>query len=541
MAVHSYRYQPIFKGGAWWRADISWRDASTTTDQHTFKDEWTGSITEEPADEFTYYTFRDLEGKVTNDGDVISIDAGEFTFASETNIDDCLDPTNESAEIRLWWSADGSTNWQPIFWGEIDVESVSPEAQVKVGSTWVKTWQFTAIDCIRQLNDRDFGDLALYGTSVSSYSRDVSTTGSYDIYWGASKLHDMYVDWIYSTSGTPPGGSTMQPYDSVVKLTYYLTQTAKTCFHEHVYQSPANGCYLFHSTTGMTTILTAGAYKANSDPLGTPVEAEFFDWWVPYPLFETGEFSTEWDNLGEFADEMAKMIGCTITTRHVIEATGEWVRQLWYVPRHSTLMHTVTPNGVLMTHKGPSVRWESKKVTVTSRFPSGAVSMYDQSAGTGAREAKFGIHLRTVMAKSPQGYYPGWEDVSGFAVQNTIWQVLVIPDTGTRMQLANYVRLGATYYPTTQAAQWTTELNRGYNGLADAMANWYADNVYVAKYRIEEEYSRANASDGTNDHPGVWVPCAKIGDQEDTGGTYRILEYSIDAENNRVKIVKEKI
>ncbi len=532
MAQHSYRFNPVFRGGVWWRCDVAWRELST--DDHTFIDEWGVGIPSD-ADEYVHYSFAPLRLRMTNSDEILSVDDCEFTFTAHSIIQQLLSPSNHEAEIRLWWSADNVT-WLPLFWGDIDLEGVDPETEAIVEGTWVKTYIFTAQDCLRKLNDSPIGAAAM-APYAHLYGRSVDPDGDYQVYWGNRPLLDFKVDWLYQEDGSaPPDGLTAQPYEYIIKLTYYLIECANVSFPEHLYQNPANGKYLFH-WFGISSLYKLGAYTQSTVPLGDPIEADFYDWWLPFPLFSAGEWLTEWANLGELVAELAEMIGCAVTTRHVLEPGGQWVRQVWYVPRDSSGMYTITPQGVLLSHVGSQVSRESKRVVVTSRYPSGGASMPDVAVGTGI-EKKMGIHLRTATVDL-HDYTEFWKEVTPDRIRNMVWQLIMIPGTGTRMQIANYARLGAVKYPESQGPAFD-DAYRPYNGLAHAIAHFYNQNVYNARHRVTETYSRANAANGYATYPGVWVPCAKISDIE-LGGNWRVLEVYIDSEKNTVKVVKEKI
>lgn len=535
MAQHSYRFNPVFRGGAWWRCDVAWRELPT--DSHTFIEEWGDGIPYD-AGEYVHYSFTAQRMRVTNSDEVLSVDDCEFTFTAHAIIEQLLLPSNFEAEIRLWWSADGTT-WEPVFWGDIDLEGVSPETDAIVSGTWLKTYIFTAQDCLRKLNDSQI-EPAVMAPFTHLYGRSVGVGGDYQIYWGDRALLDMLVDWIYQEDGSaPPDGLTVQPFDSIIKLTYYLIESANIVFPEHLYESPANGKYLFHSTLGVASLFRLGAYTLNTAPLGDPIEADFYDWWLPYRLIGAGEWTEEWANMGELVAELAEMIGCAVTTKHIIEPGGQWVRQMWYVPRDSSAMYTITPNGLLISHVGPQVSRESKRIVVTSRYPSGGASMPDVGVGRGI-EKKLGVHLRTAAVMGLHSYPTFWKEANPDRIRNMVWQLLMIPGAGTRMQVANYATLDSIVkYPSSQGNAFD-DAYRPYNGLAHAVAQFYEQKVYNSRHRITETYSRANADSGFADTPAVWAPCAMIGDAE-IGGNWRVLEATIDSEKNTVKVVKEKI
>jgi hypothetical protein len=538
MAQTSLRYQPVFLAGAWWRMDISWRTSSV--DDHTFVDEWTApgyALPVQAADEYTYMSFRNLSIKVTEDGELIAIDNIEITIGQDAVTTAFLDPDNDSAECRLWWSADNVT-WYPVFWGMVDLESVIPETEAVISTTWIKRFSFVAHDCIRRLNSADFGHIGLI-PDLTTYGRDVSATGTHEVFLGDRSLRTWDVAWLYPPTGLPVASVYAQAYTSLIKYIYWLIAPANICFPEHLYETPANAKYLFHATGGYSSLMVMGAFEASAAPLGSPDEAEFDEWWIPYGSVDQGEFKDEWENIGELVAEFATGIGCGVTTKHIVEVGGQWVRALWYIPRSSIAMTTVQPAGVIMKHAGPGVRFEKSKVLVSSRSPEGATPISDQKAGTGDREMKLNTHLRTVDILQHITSLTQWPERSPNRIANIFWHTIVIPSTTPgRMQVANFVRIGAVYYPAVEAAIWT---NRAYNAYAAALAAYYSANVFSSGTRIEEEYSRAQCSDGTTSHPGHWVPGWKIGDLEDTGGSYRILEVDIDPENNRVKVIKEKI
>ncbi len=538
MAAHSFRYCPQFRWGVWWRVDVAYRELGT--DFHAFEAEWGDGIEEQPAASYTWYTFRDLRVRATNDEDVLTVDDCEFEFAEHPFIAAALDPANDTAEIRLWWSDDGAS-WLPVFWGEIDLEGAQPDTEAIVEGVPIRTFTFSAYDGLRRLNDFVVHDYRM-ATNIAAYARDVSeATGTYEVWWNQKRM----LDWtLYANDANgAPDLRKAQPYDSIVKLTYYLIESARLCFTEHLYHSPVNGKYLFHSTAGTSSLFVLGSWEEAHPTYVNNVEAEFYDWWVPYPLFHAGEFSTEWANHGEFLAELAEMIGCAVTTRHLLEPGGQWVRQLWYVPRDSSSAYTIQPSGLLMRRSGPRISRESRKVVVSTRYPSGSTAVADAVHGARGTEVKLGVHVRTVNAMLPQGtqtmYDPGrWPEASNDNIRNFFWHVLLIPGPGTKMLLANYCRIGITVHPFTQTDPWAPT-SRSYNALAYGLAQFYATRVYNARTRLTERYSRANASDGTNNSPAVWVPLQKMGDMD--GGTWRVLEAVVGSEENTVEIVKERI
>ena len=537
MAQQSYRFQPVFLGGSYWRVELSWR--TNYFEQH-FAEEWATSIPEQPSTESTWYDIDGLKEQVKNDSEILAVDTISLKFADHPKLILALDPDNESCDIRIWWSANGTTGWLPKFWGIVDLDDVKPDTDIVIGSTWKKTWSFVAYDGIVRLKDIGLALASQVYFDAAPYRVNIPVSGlDPKVY-----LADVVALQIYA----PHGGSTdtILPMQSgnfqIINVMYYLKEPAKVAFQEHTMQTVAAPLAFFglHPSTEVASPIS---FVAETDRIVPPttVEQPHSELYVPYNAFST-EWNQDWTTVADAIAEFAMMIGCGVRTRHTIES-GKWVRTLNYVRFDGENGITLASNGVLLKHSGTPFRRVGRTVVVTTRFFQGGHKINDFIYGSGENK-NIGLHFRTMGT----GNLSSTSTVIDCdTARNIIWGAMIIkhPTIANRYQFVTHVKYAAVVRPTSSTLDaWAADTLENQNGLSQAVAMYLADNTMPARRRvIEEEYSSPSATDAVRatTNPTNWAPCAKIEDDEFTSATFKLLEINLNPRDGTVQIVKEEL
>ena len=542
MAQYSYRYQPQFKMGEWIRIEVSWREDGTAASSHHFIDEWTGSIPQQPADEYTWYTFDKLSLNAMERKGFILADRCDFEFAHDATIFSCLDDANESAEIRISWSPDNST-WTPLFWGIIDLDDVDPKCMRIVNGTWIRTVKFTAYDALEKAN-RVEPFPSIVTSNLTPYIEDISGTGK--VYLGAEDLRTLLVYRDYSWSGgalIPNTEIYAHPdTDEAVQVIGYMLEAPRALFAERNYQTHSTAKAGF-GWSAVTPDVELRAYTTNAAPWGTPTYHNVNDWFIFHDMFST-EFADDFDSFGEFIKMLCHATRTCAVTWHNINGTGQWERSLLYVPTQGDSGNTLTFHGVMTDHGGGRRVRDQRNVVVTTRYYTGAFPMRNRLSAVqqyGGQNEKIGTHFRTLDNGSPDDYSAiQSEEYWMHKVVNTFWQCLLVRTSVSplRLQVANGARIG-TYTSGGEKDAWTF---RNYNDFALVLATGYASNEY-SKGRLvcTEERSRMKATSSylSTTNPLNAKPLSKCTDPLHSG-TFTVLGVEMNPDTSRLTITKER-
>lgn len=549
MAEHSYRFNPVFQAGRYWRLEVSWRTG--VADDRCFIGEWNGAgIPEQPAGEYLQFTVPRFKIMPRDENDLLAVDRLEIKVKMNAVIAQVVSPYNASAEMRLWWTRtpDDPNSWTPRFWGVIDLDDVDPEAMAIVEGTWIKAVAITAYDGIETLARTGFNDQSLM--DKTDYHR---FTGD-DAYLGPVLMNlvlGRYKDLVWNIQPK------MNGYSQAIHCKYYLEELAKVCFLERAESSSLPLAQ--YGPDKDNPVDSPIKFRAFTDysPYPYPyIERDYKDLWFWYDLF-SAEWKSEFTSWGEFLVELAETLGFVVTTRHYIEA-GRWVRVLCYLRVDGNNGQTVKPTGVLLSKTGPRSRRRSRKVVVTTRTPSGAKwPIYDMYDGAGP-ERKLTTHWRTVGFKGDNLSNDLNEEgdmnaINGWEKENIFWGTMLITHTGDRLQIVNQVAWSSYVLPTyfIDARLWNPTNLAGYeailpdpdgmHGLSGILAYFYAREVYSpGKAICEDTYSRLEGDDDVSEDVGNWLPYLTTTDEENQDYLYVITGIEFDTEKGHIKLRKEE-
>lgn len=558
MAESSYRFNPVFQAGRYWRLDISWR--TNATDDRHFIGEWNGAgIPEQPAGEYLQFTVPRFKIMPRDENDLLAVDRLELKVKMNSIVESFVNPSNVSAELRLWVTRtpDEPGSWTPRFWGVVDLDDIDPETMAIVDGVWIKTVSITAYDGIETLARTEFNDQTLMDKTAYHISAGL------DAYLGPHMMTMVLGRYHEMTWNVTPK---MNGQSQVIHCKYYLEQLANICFPERAEASslplaqygpdkdaPTSGPFRFQAFT-----------HYENWPASPYIERDFHHLWFWYDMF-SAEWKDEFTSWGEFLSELTEMLGFVVTTRHYIDA-GRWVRVLCYLRVDGDNGRTVKPTGVLLRKTGPRARRASRKVVVTTRTPSGAeMPIFDAYWGKGP-ERKMTTHWRTIGFLGAVWRYDGLDygdvndkwtmnDFTGWQKENILWGTMLITNTGNQLQLVNRVRWGSYLMPSDvllgfglwdetslrsfQAIQPNID---GFHGLSGLLAIFYAEAVHSPGRAIcEDTYSRLEGDDDVSQEIDHWLPYLTTVDEEHPAYVYKITGIEMDTEKGHIKVRKEEI
>ncbi|MCZ7556781.1 MAG: hypothetical protein M5R41_10315 [Bacteroidia bacterium] len=548
MAQQSYRFNPIFQAGRYWRLDVSWR--THDADPRHFIDEWTGEIPQQPAGQVTLFTVPSFKILPRDENELLAVDRVEIKIKMDAVIAALVNPANVSAELRLWWTRtpDAPATWVPRFWGVVDLDDVDPDTRAIVGGVWHKTVTIMAYDGLSALGKARFNDQSKMDTE--GYHRFAHD----DVYLGPAMMGLVMGRYNNMTWNVQPK---KDGYAQLIHCKYYLEELAKVCFAERE----------------EATALPLAQYGPDKDnPVTSPIQFRAFTNYVwPYSYVETGfeslyfwydlfaaEWKAEFSSWGEFLAELAEMLGFVVTTKHYLE-DGRWVRVLCYMRVDGDNDLEVAPTGVLLQKTGPRSRRGGRKVVVTTRTPSGAkYPIFDAYHGAGP-EKKLTVHWRTVGHRGDAvdnnlNDDQTMNDLNGWQKENIMWGTMVIEVTPEQLQIVNQVRWknvirplyetsSQLWAPYNLASYFAIQPNpNGFHGLSGVLSVFYAEEIFSpGRAIIEDTWSRLEGSDGESEDVGNWIPYCLTTDIERPDWPYKVTGIEMDSESGHIKIRKEEL
>ena len=551
MAQQSYRFNPIFQAGRYWRLEVSWRQLPD--DDRHFAEEWgeTG-IPRQLAGEVTLFTVPRFKILPRDENELLAVDRVEIKVKMNEVIAALVDPYNASAELRLWWTRtpDVEASWVPRFWGVIDLDDIDPETRAIVEGVWHKTVSIVAYDGLSTLGKSQFNDQSMM--DKEQYHRYAHN----HVYVGPVLMN--LVLGLYENNLRKNVQPTMDGYDQLIHCRYYLEEIAKVCFAERAEESA----------------LPLAQYGPDLDnPVSSPIRFRAFttDTW-PYSYVEKGFedlyfwydlFSAEWKNefgsWGEFLAELAEMLGFVVTTKHYVEE-GRWVRVICYMRVDGYNNVQVEPTGVLLAKTGPRGRRGGRKVVVTTRTPSGASRAVDDAYYGAGPEKKMTVHWATIGHRMPHSeietaeQFPGAPVLNGWQMENFMWITMVIEVTPEQLQIVNQVRWNEVVRPNyaIDHLMWSginmygfTAIQpnpNGFPGLSGLLSVFYAEEVYSpGRAIVQDTWSRLEGDDGETEDVGNWTPYCMTTDAERPDWPYKVTGIEMDSEKGHITIRKEEI
>lgn len=524
---YAFRFQPFQQGPDYWRVDLSYKVLSSDT--YHFSQEWTSSIDQQSASDYVWMRMQPIRrtGK-TKDG-LLLVDKVQFEIADHWFLDEALWVGNHSVEIRVWWSANGTT-WEPHFWGAVDLSKITIKIDQIVGSGYVSVYQFEAIDCLVKLNNYEFPENII--TDDSSY---IETTPT--VYNGEDEM-DNILGYYEEPQGS--GLRDIAPYivgQSVrlIHIQYYMEELLKLSFEEHRTHTIAAPMATYgYGVNAAKSVMQFGYYYQSDWHY-----REFDDlcfWYDPFRY----EWQTEIKNCGELLAIICTLLGFSLTTKHVLE-NDKWVRTGVYIRLDGENDVTVEPhaNAVITARQETDSKLVQQSVCVTTRTLKASTGVDDYRQGYGD-DFKLTTYWRTIGFRYPNTpqFTPFWN-----AKRDTMWTTLLVEAGGSGFHVVNRIKVNTTTPYTSTMHDDGVDMWSGlyYNGIAEAMA-WYYYNHVVSKMNrkeISETYSRIPAKIGASVSVNNWQPLAKIADARYTSQNFTITEIEIDPETGTATIQKE--
>lgn len=534
MAQESYRLAPMFYAGSWWRIEFSWR--SGTTYQH-FAEEWTMGIppVTPPSVWFSIGSIR-LEAK--NDSELLCVDRVSIEAEAHPKILSALAQTNESCDVRIWWSEDAST-WVPLFWGIVDQEDIEYNTAAVVEGTWIRTVTFQCYDAILRLKKLLFSDVGVAITYASLHRIDLSTHGI--------SLGGVPINSIFARYGAGTGNVVPSTNGKMIGMQYYLDVAATEAFEEHRWQTLSTPLVVYGFDPGSPAASPVSFLaQTNTNPVPATVENTH-----QYLYHFDPVWGTEWrDDISTWADALAETaysIGMAVRTKHQLES-GKWVRSLQLLRMDGANGLQLSYSGALLSDRGQLYRRVARMLVATTRFFEGGHRINDVVYGLG-EEKNIGLHWRIMGADGATATFAPHTTAGSFCpdrdtARNIMWGTIGIidPSTPTQVHIVTHVKAGSIQYPALyNRACWNTETLENQPGWAQTLTQYLYDEIMTARPRMKtvalNDIRAYSPIDATN-NPANWSPLATMQDDE-LAGQWRIVQVDINPTDGTVEIVKE--
>lgn len=545
MAEVSYRFNPIFVKGSYWRLDISYRQSSG--DDHHFIDDHGSGITNEPAGTYTKYTIPELKFNTRDNAEIIKTSIGKIEIESTAISDAWLTCSNASAEARIFWSNDNVT-YVPVFWGIVNLSDWHVPTKKIIGSTYIKAYTVTLYDGIKKLDFSEFRDYTLM--SLTGYQAPSPFLPGNSLWIGDKDfIADGVSGYYYDSNGYYTVQNVMPSGGQLTKWTFFLEQLARVAFDE-----VQHGVYPFkavygHDTSAMVDSVMSFIARTDQITSGAYFEKQFDDVYYWHDVF-SAEWAAEFKTWGEFLHVLCDLLGFSVTTGYSSMGTGATQganRYLRYNRIAGDNGSTITPVGALLRRAEVNMRHTHKFVKTSTRWPSGGYKIKDHTAVVepSGLDVKLRTYWRTLGPVNPTtlGEY--------YLRSNIMWQTLALqhPTFLNRWYTvtnAKYTKGADTLTAPSMRAltTWGTIplFNHG-GGIARVMSEYYSVSEWKkGNVVLEEEYNDVRADNGVSSTPANWLAYATMSDGEYTGTDFKLTGVTIRpyaGENGRVILTKE--
>lgn len=545
MAQYSYRFNPVFVKGSYWRLDISWRESSG--DNHCFYDEWPaggGAIPTEPTTTYTKYKVPEIKITTRDSAEVVAVDTAKLEIAQSSTTDAWLAKTNASAQARIMWSNDNVT-WYVIFWGMVNPSARHIPTLRIIGSTYIKAYTVTLFDAIKTLDlvaFRDYTNMSLSGYQAPSPFLPTRSLWIGDKDFVADGINGYYYDsnGYYFTQNVMPSGG------QLTKRTFFLEQLARVAFDEVQYGGhPYKAVYGHDPSTAMVDSVMSYIARTDQITSGAYFEKQFDDTYYWHDAF-SAEWQNEFKSWGEFLTVLCDELGFSVSTGFG-SASGAVSRYLRYSRIAGDNGLSITPVGGLLRRAEVGLRHTHKFVKTTTRWPSGGYKIKDHTAVVppSGLDVNLRTYFRTLGPVNPTALGEYYQRT------NIMWQTLALqhPTWLNRWYVvtnAKYTKGSDTLTAPDMSAITTWGTINLYNhggGIARVMSEYYSVSEWKeGNIVLEEEYNDVRADNGTTSTPANWLPYINMSDGEFTGTDFKMTSATIRpyaGDNGRVIVQKE--